>query len=248
MTRSGRCSPSELLPDVSRLLVDLPVHPVYDLLVLLLVALAHAGGGGGTNCPPNVPGPGLVPVDLTGGGHDAGEAVRVRSHVLGLLLREHNLSVREPPHVRGDPIERERSDLLNPYQGHVLPALLLPLGQELVVDLASAEHQSLHLLRVFCDAVVRLVDDPPEAGVGTHLLQGRHAPLVPEEVLRRDHDEGLAEVAVYLPPQAVEVVGGSGAVHDLDIGLLDLHPLVPGHLGNVVRILVHLLQEALHAA
>mmetsp|Transcript_13546 Transcript_13546/g.32144 ORF Transcript_13546/g.32144 Transcript_13546/m.32144 type:complete len:542 (-) Transcript_13546:1424-3049(-) len=46
----------------------------------------------------------------------------------------------------------------------------------------------------------------------------------------------------------MEVVGGSRAVDNLHIALLDLHTLIPAKVGNVMRIFIHLLQEALHSA
>ena len=53
---------------------------------------------------------------------------------------------------------------------------------------------------------------------------------------------------MYLPSEAVEVVGGGGAVDNLHIALLDLHTLIPRKIGNVMRIFIHLLQKALHTA
>lgn len=51
-----------------------------------------------------------------------------------------------------------------------------------------------------------------------------------------------------LPPQAVEIVGGRGAVDDLPVRLLDLRTLVVPHGGDVVGILLNHLEVSLHAA
>ena len=52
-----------------------------------------------------------------------------------------------------------------------------------------------------------------------HVGKCRHGALVAEKGLRRHDDERLANVALQLPAQDVEVVGGRGAVGDLPIVL-----------------------------
>ena len=47
----------------------------------------------------------------------------------------------------------------------------------------------------------------------------RNGELVPKQRLRRHHDQRFAEVAPHLPPQDVEVIGGRGAIRDLEIVL-----------------------------
>ena len=54
---------------------------------------------------------------------------------------------------------------------------------------------------------------------GPRSLRVRHDPLVPQERLGRHQHQRLAEVAVQLPAQDVEVVGGRRAVGDLPVVL-----------------------------
>mmetsp|Transcript_7917 Transcript_7917/g.23438 ORF Transcript_7917/g.23438 Transcript_7917/m.23438 type:complete len:649 (+) Transcript_7917:486-2432(+) len=190
----------------------------------------------------------LVPINLSCRSHDSWQHICIWAHIFGLLLRPQDLCVAVFGNGLRNSIECKRCNLLQPHNGNIDSRLLFTLGKELVVDLATAEHQRLHPLRVFTDILVRLVQDPLEGSAGPHILDARHAPLVPEQILRRDDNEGLAEIAVDLPSQAVEVVGGRRAIHDLPVALLDLHPRGPLHVGDVMRILVDLLQEPFDAA
>mmetsp|Transcript_26512 Transcript_26512/g.60376 ORF Transcript_26512/g.60376 Transcript_26512/m.60376 type:complete len:417 (-) Transcript_26512:1359-2609(-) len=145
-----------------------------------------------------------------------------------------------------DLVEREGGDHLHGHQGHVGQAQLLPLGQQFVVNLTRAEDQALHTLG--CDSCVPLGDQALELRVGAHVLHAAHAVLVPQQRLRRSDDQGLAEVAMELLPQRMEVVGGRRQVHDLPIAVLHLPLRARGFVvGNVVLVVVAELEEALEA-
>lgn len=56
---------------------------------------------------------------------------------------------------------------------------------------------------------------------------------VAEQVLGGHHDERLAELAVQLAPQAVEVVSRRGDVHHLPVAGLDLGAGLAVHVGHL---------------
>ena len=223
-------------------------HAVEDVLELHLVDLAHTSRRGGADGSADISRPFLVAIDLTSRRHDARQAVTVSAHVLRFLLSKDDLSIGIPLDIAGNSIEWEGSNLLNPHKGHIRATLLLALGEQLVVNLSRAEDEGLDLLRVVPDVPIGLIDNALEHFARAHIIERRNASLVTEEILGRNNDQRLAEITVYLPSEAVEVVGGGGAVDNLHIALLDLHTLIPCKVRNVMRIFVHLLQEALHAA
>mmetsp|Transcript_12259 Transcript_12259/g.16810 ORF Transcript_12259/g.16810 Transcript_12259/m.16810 type:complete len:727 (-) Transcript_12259:1120-3300(-) len=194
--------------------------------------------------------PPLLAVERAGGRSDAGLHEGPRAHVLGLLLAPRHCGVAVLGHLLSQLVPRERGQLLHPHHGHGLSlrrAALLALLQQLEVDLAGAEHQLAHLLRVRTDGRVALAEEPHELGALAHLGQRGGAAAVPEQVLGRHHDERLPEVAVDLAPQHVVVVGRRGAVHHLPVAGLDLHAGRLLHGRHHVGVLVHLLQEPLQA-
>eukprot|EP00951_Prasinocladus_malaysianus_P016335 scaffold127235_cov23-Prasinocladus_malaysianus.AAC.1 len=105
----------------------------------------------------------------------------------------------------------------------------------------------LHLQRLAWEFFVSLHLDAGVVRQIVKLVDGRLGLGVPQEVLGAEVDEGLAELAVDLAAQQVEVVGGGGHVCDLPVGALDLVAKVAaaepvllrlGHLGELVRVLV----------
>ena len=56
-----------------------------------------------------------------------------------------------------------------------------------------------------------------ERGALGDLVEPRHAALVAQQRLRRHQDQRLAELALQLPPQDVEIVRRRGAVGDLHV-------------------------------
>ena len=189
--------------------------------------------------------------------------MRPRAHVHGLLLAPHNLRVGVPPQLPVHEIPRERRELLDANDLDVcLGAHRLALGVQLVVHLAGAEN---HALGAGFDARVNLVPGlgglvhdqalEPDALLRLRRLlvvevrQRGDALGVPQEVLRGDDDEGLAELAVHLPAEQVEVVRRGGDVANLPVCLLDLGPGVQRHVRrDLVRGLVRHLEVSLHAA
>mmetsp|Transcript_78622 Transcript_78622/g.222264 ORF Transcript_78622/g.222264 Transcript_78622/m.222264 type:complete len:337 (-) Transcript_78622:1437-2447(-) len=148
-----------------------------------------------------------------------------------------------------DAVKREGGNLLQGANCHVLQPQLLPCLKQLVVDLAGAEHEALHLLWVLGNLRVPLVIHPQETRARPEVREWAHAQPVPEEVLRRRHDKRLPEVPALLPAQGVEVVGGRGDVHDLPVFLLALLPAkVVLKAGDVVLVVVAELQETLKSA
>lgn len=151
--------------------------------------------------------------------------------------------------LRSDLVPREGRQLLDAHHSDVFGtgASLLALLQQLVVDLAGAEDELADLVGIAANERVCLRVEPHELGARPHLLQRGRASAVSQQILRRDDDERLSEVAMDLAAQHVVVVGRGGAVHHLPVAGLDLHALRLHHRRHHVRVLVHLLQEPLHA-
>jgi len=103
---------------------------------------------------------------------------------------------------------REREDLLQAQDRHVLHPLLPPFRQQIVIDLAGADHHTLDLLRRH--QRIQLIQHEAEMAALGHVGQAADRELVPQQRLRRHNDQRLAEVALQLPAQGVEVVGWRG--------------------------------------
>ena len=84
---------------------------------------------------------------LSEGGVDARAHVGPRALIAGLLLAPHNLGVGELRGVRSNAAERERAYLLHARDGDVGQAQLGSLLKQLVVDLAAAQDEPLHVGR-----------------------------------------------------------------------------------------------------
>ena len=151
------------------------------------------------------------------------------------LLRPHHLGVRVPPQLPAHQVEGERRELLHAHDRDVRrPPRALPFRSQLIEDLPAAEQQALDLgLRRRVGAPVRRAavhDQPLEPhalnvgvrGLVVELVEVGARGGVPQQVLRAHHDERLAERAVQLAAQQVEVVGRGGHVGDLPVGALDL--------------------------
>ena len=134
------------------------VDAIHDHLVLLLVHLAHSRRGGRTDGPAHVASAFFVIVQLSRGRHDAGEDVRIRSHVLGFLLGPHHLGILVQRRILGNPLERKGRNLLQTDQGHICPSPVLSFGEKLVVNLARAKDQGLDVVGIFGNLGVRLVN------------------------------------------------------------------------------------------
>src|SRR5690606_35320149 len=131
--------------------------------------------------------------------------------VLRLFLAPDDVGVlAEAGQLGRQQLARERVQLLHADQGDVLVQLLLAaLFQQVVVDLARAQHHALALLRL--DAGVR--DQVQELAVG-QLVQGRHGQLVAQQRLGRQHHERLAGGHAQLAADHVERLGRGGGHAD----------------------------------
>ena len=123
-------------------------------------------------------------------------------------------------------LDRERIELLDAQQIDVVDAALLALLVEIVIDLAGAQHDAADLvvgdeldLLVRAAAARRPTAARWNVGAGRHLVEPRHRALVAQQRLRRHQDQRLADVALQLAAQDVEVVRRRRAVGDLHVVL-----------------------------
>mmetsp|Transcript_53307 Transcript_53307/g.137842 ORF Transcript_53307/g.137842 Transcript_53307/m.137842 type:complete len:272 (-) Transcript_53307:547-1362(-) len=140
----------------------------------LLLSRMHLGiacGWGGRRAAADVAHDQVVVHSLASSRHQAGPDVGPRAHVLGLFLAPDNVAgvqaVTDVNVLVGlqnglDTIEGEGGDLLHGDDRHILQAQLLALLQEFKVNLARAEDQSVHLVRIRCDLGIPLVYHPFE--------------------------------------------------------------------------------------
>ena len=100
--------------------------------------------------------------------------------------------------VAGDDLRqlrlREGIELLDANESDLLEGLLLEPGEQVVVHLAGTQDHAVHGIGVGHLGI----DDVAESAAGK-LGQLRNATLVPQQALRRHHDQRLAEIAVHLP-------------------------------------------------
>ena len=145
--------------------------------------------------------------------------------VLGLLLAPDELGVREAAQLLDERARRERIELLDAHQVDVVCAAVLAFLEQVVINLARAQHDALdpivgHKLDLVARADLRMVPKHAmERRAGAEILQPRHHALMAQERLRRHQDQRFTEAAMQLAPQDVEVVGGRRAVGDLPIVL-----------------------------
>src|SRR5690606_676566 len=118
---------------------------------------------------------------------------------------------------------RERVELLDTQQIDVVDTALLALLVKVVIDLAGAQDDAPDLrildeLDRFVAKILRIVPQKPvERAVARYLGNGRHRTLVAQKRFRRHEYQRLAEIALQLPPQYVEIIGRRRAVGDLHI-------------------------------
>ena len=191
---------------------------------------------------------GALHTDVAHGGDDAVGDVRPGTHVLGLLLHPHHLGVGVLPDVLCAAVEGEGGELLYAHDGDVVNFVLAAGVQELVVNFTGAHHHALDLVGLADLVGVDFGVHALELGAGFHVCHGGLAVAQTQHVLGGDDDQGLAEFAVDLAHEDVEVVGGGGAVDDLPVGVLDLHAGLFRHVGHDVLVVVCALEEALDAA
>src|SRR4029077_4475534 len=115
--------------------------------------------------------------------------------------------------------------LLDPEQIDVVDPALLALLVKIVIDLAGAEHHAfdlgvrLELDRLALQKLGIVPKYPVKARARPKLGESRYHALVTEQRLRRHQHKRLAELAVQLAPEHMEIIGGRGAIGDLPIVL-----------------------------
>ena len=168
--------------------------------------------------------------------------------VLVLLLRPHDLGVRVLLDLLGDQIPRERVQLLDSRDRHLVVQVTgRALLVQLIVDLATAQNQTLHLLRVLASPR-RVRNDALERGVLGHLAEVGLRVRVSEQRFRREHNQRLSERQNALSSQHVEVVRRCAAVHHNHVRVVQLlHVEAFVDLRVHVRVAVGQLQESLRS-
>ena len=139
-----------------------------------------------------------------------------RPLVLRLFLApDHFLRLRKLRERRREVRMRERILLLDADDGDVADLVFAPVRDELVIDLAAAGDDALHVLRGkrldFADHVLELAV--------RHLLERGHGLLVAKQALRAHHDQRPAEVPEHLPAQQVIDLRGRRRHADLHVVL-----------------------------
>ncbi|MPL74173.1 hypothetical protein SDC9_19983 [bioreactor metagenome] len=197
---------------------------VVDERVLLgLVAFRQAGGRRGRGIAAGIARTRVLGVDLRQHPLDVRLDEGPGALVLRLFLAPDHLGVLEARELGHHRMRRERVELFETQDVDILEAALVAFGQQVVIDLARADHHALDLvvggnaeLRVALLARIGVVPHhPTEERAGGEFLGLRGAQRVTQKRLRRHQDQRLAEVAVDLPAQDVEIVRRGRAVrHD----------------------------------
>src|SRR5215831_9699868 len=138
-----------------------------------------------------------------------------RALVRRLLLAPHHLfRVLVQVDLLLEQVVRERIQLGDARDRHVLHAPLLARRHQVEEHLAAAEDHALHVLRM--DALVPVGVHRDELLV-RELLERRHRLLVPQQALRREDDERLAVRTDHLPAQQEEHLHRGRRDADLDV-------------------------------
>jgi len=124
-----------------------------------------------------------------------------RALVLGLLLAPDDLlRVRIPRNRARVLLDRERIELLDPHDRDAIELLRAARLDELVVDLAAAEHDAPHALRI---DLLDFADQRLETS-SRKLLERRNGQPVTEQALRRHHDQRLPYWPQHLTTEQME--------------------------------------------
>ena len=147
------------------------------------------------------------------------------AHVLGLFLTPDHIGLLEARHLRDQSLQREGIELLHAKEIDIVQPPLLALFVEVVIDLARAQDDAtdlviLHQLDLLALQILRIIPQQAvERGARRHFAEGRDGALVAQQRLGRHENERLADVALDLSTQDVEVVRRRGAVGDLHVVL-----------------------------
>ncbi|KAI3492962.1 hypothetical protein L1887_42337 [Cichorium endivia] len=168
----------------------------------------------------------LVVLGMPAGGPKPRLDIAPGTVVQRLLLAEDQVGVGVLVERLNDRLVVKRRKLLDPADRHVLDVVLAPVVEQRKVGLSKRQDVTLDLIR--CNQLIlalvgmRLGNEPLEAGTGEEVLQVGPGLGVTQETLGEEVDERLAELAVDLPPEHVEVVGRRGAVDDGHVAVLVL--------------------------
>src|SRR6218665_2204079 len=113
---------------------------------------------------------------------------------------------------------RERVQLLDAQDRHIIDGLLAAPFDQVVVHLAGAGQHAPDLGVLFDDGFVLLGNHRQEAAPG-ELGQRRGGVLVAQQRLGRHDDQRLAQRAHHLAPQHMENLAGRGRLHHLHVGV-----------------------------
>ena len=106
-----------------------------------------------------------------------------------------------------------------------------------------------HQLDLFAGERLRIVPQHAvERAAGPHLVELRHHPLVAEQAFRRHHDQRLANLALDLPPQGVEVIRWRGAVRHLELSSRTFAGSAPAGRRNARGPGPHAVRQQAHEA
>ena len=117
----------------------------------------------------------------------------------------------------GEEVVVEGVELFDPDDGGVGDVLFGAVLDEIVVDLAGAEDETVDALGLGFEGVV--VEDFLEGGVAGEVCGGGDGFREPQQGLGSHDDERLPERAFELTAERVEVLGWGGEVTDLHVGL-----------------------------
>ena len=162
-------------------------------------------------------------VDLVQHPFEIGLDEMPRAHVARLFLTPDHFGAPEASELLHQRLQRHRIELFDPHEVDVVDAALFALLVEVVIDLARAQHNAAYLVvRHQLDLFVWqhhrvIVENAVESGALAQFVKPRDRALVPQQRLRRHHDQGLADFAMQLTPQRVEEIGGRGGIDHLHI-------------------------------
>jgi hypothetical protein len=143
---------------------------------------------------------------LASGSVDARASVAPRAVIKRLLLAPEQAGIGILIKVGRDKVIGEGRDLLNAADGDVLNATLLTGLEEGKVNLTRAKNVAFDVFGSD-KALVGLGDVALEVGITNHFIEVGARLGVTKQTLREEEDERLAEVAVDLATEDVEVVG-----------------------------------------
>ena len=145
------------------------------------------------------------------------------AHVARLFLAPDHLGLLEARQLGDQRLGRERIELLDAQQIDVVDAALLALLVKIEIDLAGAHDDAADLVVGHeLDRLVRqqlrvVPQQAVERGAGRHFVEPRDRALVAQQAFRRHQDQRLADFALQLPAQGVEIIRRRREVRHLHV-------------------------------